>query len=108
MLLGSFHFDNPGRDAVKYTPLDVLSPESQAYLVGLAERLARFAPTKVVLEYPSSSDDTINRRYADFVAGQFDLRKNEIYQLGFRVARLSRLERIHEFDVQAAPGDVKL
>lgn len=108
LFLGLFHFDNPGLDAVKYKPLDVLSPESQAYLAGLAERLARFAPTKVVLEYPSKSDETINRRYAQFVAGRFELEKNEIYQLGFRVARLAQLKRIHGFDVQAPPGDVKL
>lgn len=108
MLLGLFHFDNPGRDAVKYRPLDVLQPEPQAYLAELAARLARFAPTKVVLEYPESKDEMINRRYADFLGGQFDLPKNEIYQIGFRVARLARLERVHGFDTPAPSRDVKL
>lgn len=108
ILLGLFHFDNPGLDAVKYTPLDVLKPEPQAYLAALAERLAAFAPTRVVLEYPASSDAVINGRYAEFRQGRFELRKNEIYQLGFRVARAAGLERVHGFDAAAPPGEVRL
>lgn len=108
VLLGLFHFDNPGGDAVKYRPIDVMTPESQSYLAGLARRLARFAPTKVVLEYPESRDEVINRRYADFVKGRFELPRNEIYQIGFRVAQLARLERVHGFDTPAPSGDVKL
>lgn len=108
LLLGLFHFDNPGLDAVKYKPVDVLRPDSQTYLLGLAERLARFAPTKVVLEFPEARDETINRRYADYLAGQPDLPRNEIYQLGFRVARLAQLKRVHGFDVSAPAQEVKL
>lgn len=108
MLLGLFHFDNPGLDAVKYRPIDVMQPAEQAYLAGLAERLARFAPTRVLLEYPQKVDEVINRRYADHVAGRFELRRNEIYQIGFRVARLMRHTRVHGFDAEPPPQDVKL
>ena len=107
MLLGLFHFDNPGLDAVKYTPRDVMQPAEQAYLVGLAERLARFAPTKILLEYPAKSDGVINQRYADYLAGRFELPKNEIYQIGFRVAKLAGHTRVHGFDVHT-PGEVAL
>lgn len=107
MLLGLFHFDNPGLDAVKYTPRDVMQPAGQAYLQGLSERLARFAPTQVLLEYPAKRDALINQRYADYLAGKFELRRNEIYQLGFRVARLAGLPRVQGFDVQT-PGEVAL
>jgi len=27
MLIGLFHFDNPGLDAVKFTPIDVMQPK---------------------------------------------------------------------------------
>lgn len=108
MLLGLFHFDNPGLDAVKYRPIDVMQPTQQAYLVGLAERLARFAPTKVLLEYPRESDELINQRYADHLAGRFDLRRNEIYQIGFRVARRMGHARVHGFDAEPPAQDVKL
>ena len=41
MLLGLFHFDNPGFDAVKYNPIDVMQAREQAYLVALTQRIAR-------------------------------------------------------------------
>lgn len=108
MLLGLFHFDNPGLDAVKYKPRDVTQPAEQAYLVALSERLARFAPTKVLLEYPATSDAVINRRYAEYVAGRFELPLNEIYQLGFRVAKLAGHGRVHGIDVEAPPFQAQL
>lgn len=108
MLLGLFHFDNPGLDAVKYEPIDVMKPEQQQYLVGLAERLARFAPTRVLLEFPPTSDELMNERYSDFLAGGLELGRNEIYQLGFRVARLMELRRVHGVDAKAPPAELKL
>lgn len=108
MLLGLFHFDNPGLDAVKYTPRDVMQPPEQAYLVALAERLARFAPTKVLLEYPAESDAAVNARYARYLAGGHALQRNEIEQIGFRVARLAGLGRVDGFDVDAPPFEEAL
>lgn len=108
MLLGLFHFDNPGGDAVKYKPLDISQPEPQKYLLELAQRLASFAPTRVVLEYPDTRDALMNRRYADFLSGKFDLPKNEIYQIGFRVAMLAKLTRVDGFDTSAPAKEVRL
>ena len=104
LLLGLFHFDNPGLDAVRYTPLDVMQPQAQAYLEGLADRLARFAPTRVLLEYRASSEAVINERYTRYLGGRFELPKNEIYQIGFRVARRAGLTLVHGFDLDA-PGN---
>ena len=103
LLLGLFHFDNPGLDAVRYTPLDVMQPAAQADLEGLADRLARFAPTRVLLEYRAASDAAMNERYARYRQDRFELPNNEIYQVGFRVARRAGLAQVHGFDLDA-PG----
>jgi hypothetical protein len=108
MLLGLFHFDNPGLDAVRYEPLDVMQPGSQAYLAELAASLAKFAPTKVLLEYPDKNDELINQRYAAYLAGTFELPRNEIYQLGFRVAHQQRHARVYGFDAASPPQTIKL
>jgi len=101
MLLGTFHFSNPGRDAVKTRSLDVTTAESQQYLEALARQIAtHFRPTRVLLEYPPSSQAAIERQYRDFRSGRFELPVNEIYQLGFRVASYSRLEQVSSFDHQ--------
>lgn len=108
MLFGIFHFDNPGGDAVKYTPIDVMQPAPQRDLEELVERLARWAPTKVLLEYPASRDDVILQRYAEHLAGRYALPANEIYQIGFRLAKRLGHARVHGIDVQAPPPEPRL
>ncbi len=105
MLIGLFHFDNPDLDAVKYKPIDVMMTAEQAYLQALAERIARFKPTKVLLEYPAKNDTVFNQRYSDYLAGKYELKLNEIYQLGFRIAKLSGLKQVNGFDERDSPSD---
>ena len=98
LLLGVFHFANPGLDMVKSDQIDVLTKENQAYLTELAQRFAEFRPTSVLLEFDDDRENAINEQYRRFVSGEFDLPSNEIYQLGFRVARMAGLHRVHGFD----------
>lgn len=98
MLIGTFHFSNPGRDTVKVSDFDVLSDESQAWLQAFAERLAGFKPTQVLLEYNPDNEEMMNRRYADYLAGNYELEVNEVYQLGFRTAKLAGLQSLKSFD----------
>lgn len=98
MLIGTFHFSNPGKDVVKVNDVDVMTEESQQYLQTFTERLASFKPTQVLLEYNPENEDTINQRYRDYLAGGYELGVNEIYQLGFRIARAAGLERVQSFD----------
>lgn len=105
MFIGLWHFDNPGLDAVKFKPVDVMTPTEQDYLKGLAKRIAGFKPTRILLEYPAASDALINQRYQDWQAGTFELRVNEIYQLGFRIAKEAGLKRVDGFDVRDVKGD---
>ncbi len=103
LLLGLFHFDSPGLDAVRYRALDVMQTAPQAYLEGLADRLAAFGPTKVLLEYRDDADAAVNERYAGWRAGRAALRRNEIDPIGLRVARRAGLARVHGIDTEA-PG----
>jgi len=100
LLLGTFHFQDAGLDVVKQKDFNVMTPEAQAYLQELGERLAGFKPTKVLLEYLPENDENTNERYRAYRAGEFELPANEIYQLGFRIAGLAGLERVHGFDNQ--------
>jgi len=98
MLIGTFHFSNPGRDAVKVKDFDVLSVASQDWLQGFAQRLAGFKPTKILLEYNPDNEVLMNQRYSDYLAGHYALEDNEVYQLGFRIARLAGLKSVQSFD----------
>jgi Family of unknown function (DUF5694) len=98
MLVGMFHFANPGRDLVKSRVINVMSPENQAYLDGLAVRLAGFKPTGVLAECSPSEQGTYDQRFKDYLAGRFKLPSNETYQVGFRVARQAGLQGVTCFD----------
>ncbi len=98
ILIGTFHFSNPGMDAVKVKTFDVLSDESQAFLQAFTERLAAFKPTKILLEYNPENELLMNQQYTDYLAGNYELEVNEIYQLGFRIAKAAGLQGVQSFD----------
>jgi hypothetical protein len=98
MLFGTFHFKDAGLDTVKVKDIDIFTEENQAYLEALTRRLQGFKPTRVLLEYNPENDEAINERYREYLAGNYELGANEIYQLGFRIAKQAGHERIYSFD----------
>jgi len=87
MIIGVFHFNNPGLDTVKIKHMDVMDEHSQAYLKGLIDRIAsEYKPTRILLEYNPENEAVMHQRYADYLKGEYELGKNEVYQMGFRLA----------------------
>ncbi|WP_170110567.1 serine hydrolase [Flavilitoribacter nigricans] len=95
MVVGTHHF----RQEDHYDELDA---ENQQQLEKLADALAAFRPTKVVLEWEPRLTERANQRYSDFLNGalSIDSLTNETYQLGFRLARKMGHERLYLFDDQ--------
>jgi hypothetical protein len=50
MMLGTYHFGNPGQDLHNMKADNVLTPKKQAELADVAARLARFKPTEMAVE----------------------------------------------------------
>lgn len=98
MLFGVLHFANPGRDLVKTATIDVMTEENQLYLEALSTRLQAFRPTVVLLEFDPAHQAAMQERYERYLDGEFELPANEVYQLGFRIARLSGVREIGSFD----------
>ncbi len=98
MLIGMFHFANPGKDMVKSRVINVMAPPNQAYLDGLARRLSTFRPTDVLVECSPTDQGKYDEKFRDYVAGRFELPSNESYQIGFRVAKLAGLSGVTCFD----------
>ncbi|MCA1850557.1 MAG: DUF5694 domain-containing protein, partial [Acidobacteria bacterium] len=65
---------------------DVLAPKRQAEMAQLIEVLKRFHPTKIAVE-ADVWNKHISEAYADYVAGKHELTRNEIEQIGFRLAK---------------------
>jgi hypothetical protein len=101
MLVGMFHFANPGRDTVKSRVINVMTPANQAYLDGLAMRVAEFRPTDVLAECSPADQIQYDQKFRDYVGGRFELPSNETYQIGFRVAKFAGLSGVICFDENA-------
>lgn len=91
LVLGIHHFSK-----------DVLSPKNQPDLENLAVLLSKFAPTKIVLELEPSRMAKLNSEYQKYLLEPsfIEDRHNEVYQLGFRLARRMNHDSIYAFDDQ--------
>lgn len=76
----------------------MLSPRRQAEIAHVAVVLREFRPTKIAVE-AGFSDNRITQRYTDYLAGRYDLTRNEVGQLGFRVAKELGHATVYPVDV---------
>ena len=86
LVLGVYHMANPGRDIFNMQADDVLSPKRQQEIAELAAVLKKFQPTKIAVE-ANYGEDVVPKRYADYLAGTRPLSRNEVEQIGFRLAK---------------------
>jgi hypothetical protein len=99
MILGIFHFDDPGLDAYKERfKLNVMLPERQREIEDVVEQLAQYRPTKVAVEVTTDRQRWLDSLYKEYVEGRYRLGANEVYQLGFRLARRLGHQRVYAAD----------
>jgi hypothetical protein len=103
MVVGVSHFDNPGQDIVNVKVDDVLTPSRQAEMGALADALARFRPTHIAVEWPIAAQAKLDVRYAAYRAGTYTLTRDEVDQLGLRLAAMLGLPRVDAVDWNEMP-----
>jgi len=103
LILGTYHMANPGHDVYNMQADDVLSPKRQQEMAELLQVLKKFHPTKIAIE--SDPDGKRSQQYADYLSGKYTLTRNEIDQVGFRLARELGHRSVYPVDVD---GDFPL
>jgi hypothetical protein len=101
MTLGVFHFAYPNLDAVKTEEKDmisVLEEPFQSEIIAISQAIGAFKPTIIAVETTPDQQGRIDSLYALYRSDQFNQRKNEIYQLGFRTGRESGVPVIYCVD----------
>lgn len=86
-LLGTFHFDNPGLDVAQFESANVLSPKRQGEIEEVIIKLKLFNPTKIFIEATPDRQSYYDSVFTAYKEGRFKLEANEIFQLGFRLAK---------------------
>lgn len=97
LVLGVYHMANPGHDIFNMKADDVLGAKRQAEIERVIEVLKKFHPTKVAVER-NAGDKRIARDYAGYLAGKHQLTRNEIEQIGFRLAGELGHKKIYPVD----------
>lgn len=105
MVLGTYHFGNPGLDVNNIKVDSVLTPEKQRQLEAVAQALLSFRPTRVMVERESSAPDLAVADYAAFTPARLKTDANEITQIGYRIASLARLTLVSGIDEQPGEGE---
>jgi hypothetical protein len=98
LVLGAYHMGNPGHDIHNMQADDVLSAKRQQEIAQLMETLKAFHPTKIAIE-ADVGGQRAQKEYADYVAGKYTLTRNEIDQIGFRLASELGHRAIYPVDV---------
>ena len=87
-ILGVFHFSNPELDIVKQQhKKDILSAQGQKEVDVILEQIEKFQPTKILVECDIKDDSVLNVQYKKYINNRFQLKENEIYQIGFKLAK---------------------
>ena len=98
LVLGTYHMANPGSNVFDTEADDMLSARRQAEIAEVIDVLKEFRPTKIAVEARFNERGT-QTRYAEYLAGEYALTRNEIDQLGFRLARELGHEAVYPVDV---------
>jgi Family of unknown function (DUF5694) len=116
LLVGTFHFNNPGFDVAKTKTFDIMSDKAQKELEYISNKIKSYGPEKIFVEWEFDHqagldtlyDMYLKGEYFDYVAKKYPKKtfyiQNEIIQLAFRIGKKAGLKKIYAIDYQYA-GD---
>jgi hypothetical protein len=101
MTLGVFHFAYPNLDAVKTDEKDQISVLDESYqseIIAITKAIKEFNPTIIAIEILPQRQPGIDSLYSLYRSYNWELGKNEVYQLGFRLGRKLNISKIYCVD----------
>ena len=101
IILGTYHFGNPGQDLHNMKVDDVRTPEKQAELAEVAMRLARFNPNKIAVEAISDRPDLTTKKFDGFTLETLTKDPDERAQIAFRLANKLGQKSVYGIDEQS-------
>jgi hypothetical protein len=103
LLIGTFHFKNfdpkLNLDITQTNDVDVLTTENQKELEEIKKKISQFNPTKIFVEFPYNEQNKLDSLYNAFSPTDYKtVKRDEIYQLAFRVGKNLDLKKIFSCD----------
>jgi len=109
MILGTFHFNDGGNDAYKPKfSMDINSEKKQQEVQELLQILVKFNPTKVAIESMPDRQTFHDSLYSEFLNNRYKPGKNEIYQVGYRLAKMMKHSQLYPIDAPAREYNIEI
>ncbi len=101
LILGTFHFDDAGLDDHKpQHAFGALSETRQREIKEVVALLQAYGPTKIALEIMPDRQSWLDEKYREYRTKNSPLGRDEIYQIGFRLAKRLGHERLYAVDAK--------
>ena len=108
LVLGTFHFDYPGLDALKEAEedkIDVLVEPKKSEVSELVAYLKQFKPNKIAIEAHPQWEAM--RKFREYRQGDHRDRRDERYQLAMRLGDELELDTIYSIDAHPYSADLE-
>lgn len=107
MILGVYHFSNPGMDTYNLEVGDYFTKKRQSEIQEVVDLLAHYKPNKIFVEFLPSQQVKLDSLYALYASNRISLTdikdgQNEVYQIGFRLAKQLGIQEIIAVDHSGA------
>lgn len=98
LTLGTFHFAFPNLDVEKIdaeNQIDVLDPEYQVEIEKIVGMIANFNPNILAIEVDPKHQSRTDSLFTAYLAGTYQLSRQEHEQIGFRLAKQLNLKKLY-------------
>ncbi|WP_241716771.1 DUF5694 domain-containing protein [Sulfoacidibacillus ferrooxidans] len=106
MVLGVYHFSSSSDQYT--TEDDVLTTARQHEIAEVVNLLTCFRPTKIAVEHLQTDQAWLDHEFAEYVKDDRALPSNEVYQLGFRIARQLGHQKLYAVDIHNEESDLDI
>jgi len=98
LLLGTFHFENPGLDVAKTNTFNVMSDKSQKELENITNKIKKFGPDKIFVEWNYQKQDKLDKFYNKNTDSLLHKKSDEIVQIAIRSAKKLGHKKLYAID----------
>lgn len=98
LLFGSFHFENPGLDVAKVNTFNVMTDKSQKELEIITDKIKKFGPDKIFVEWNYQKQDKLDKFYAKNTDSLLKKDADEIVQVALRAAKKLGHKKLYGID----------
>lgn len=98
LLIGTFHYANPGLDVAKVKTFNVMSEKSQKELEIMSDKIKKFGPDKIFVEWKFAKQAELDKFYNKNTDSLLKKDLNEITQLALRTAKKLNHKKMYGID----------